>query len=112
MFLYISHGKKFSKNRGALEEHRDIAWTTEKKRGGPRFNEPRFEKTAVLCVLTAVFIVAVIAGYMYRGFFKARFIKPKSTAFYFGCPSNIAGFKKFFFSWKFKETIENDVLTP
>ena len=45
----------------------DVAWTTEINRGRPRFNEPHFEKTPLLSVLTAVFIVAVIAGYMYRG---------------------------------------------
>ena len=62
-----THGKKNFKNRGVLEEHRDVAWTTEINRGQQRLYEPRFEKAAVLCVLTAVFIVAVIAGYMYRG---------------------------------------------
>ena len=59
--------KNSFKKCGVLEEHRDFAWTTEINRDRSRFNEPCFEKTVVLCVLTAVLIVAVIAGYVYRG---------------------------------------------
>ena len=57
--LWYSREKNF--------KNRDVAWTTEINRGQQWLYDARFEKSAVLCVLTAVFIVAVIAGYMYRG---------------------------------------------
>ena len=56
-FIGYPTEKNFLKTAGVLQEHSDVAWTTEINRGRPWFNETRLEKTAV-------FIVAVIADYM------------------------------------------------